>query len=205
MKFNLVNDDKLQIIISKEDMAKRDMRKWDLVPHNPEAQKLFQEILEEAREACGFDVGQDTQLMIEALPMTGESMLITVTKITSSMLSRLPFDLDLEGIGQALMEEMLQDEDVPEVPSEEAVYRFASLDDVIEAAHRISSCYEGASKLLSYEGVYYLVLLEKEWLNDHGTVMLSEYGDLVRTAAAFFQEHGQTVMPEDALEILANL
>ena len=50
MKFNLVNDDKLQIIISKEDMAKRDMRKWDLVPHNPEAQKLFQEILEEARE-----------------------------------------------------------------------------------------------------------------------------------------------------------
>ena len=88
MKFNLVNDDKLQIIISKEDMAKRDMRKGDLVPHNPEAQKLFQEILEEAREACGFDVGQDTQLMIEALPMTGESMLITVTKITSSMLSR---------------------------------------------------------------------------------------------------------------------
>lgn len=48
MKFNLVNDNKLQIIISKDDMDQRDIRKWDLVPHNPEAQKLFQEILEEA-------------------------------------------------------------------------------------------------------------------------------------------------------------
>ena len=46
MKFNLVNDDKLQIIISKEDMAKHDMQKWDLAPHNPDAQKLFYEILE---------------------------------------------------------------------------------------------------------------------------------------------------------------
>ena len=33
MKFNLVNDNKLQIIISKDDMDQRDIRKWDLVPH----------------------------------------------------------------------------------------------------------------------------------------------------------------------------
>ena len=49
------------------------MRKWDLMPNNPEAQRMFQEILEEARDVCGFDVGQNTQLMIEAYPMTGES------------------------------------------------------------------------------------------------------------------------------------
>ena len=77
MKFNLVNDNKLQIIVSREDMVQRDIHKWDLVPHNPEAQKLFQEILEEAHEACGFDVGKDAQLMIEAYPITGDSMLIT--------------------------------------------------------------------------------------------------------------------------------
>ena len=65
MKFNMVNDDKLQIIISKEDMEKHDMQKWDLTPHNPDAQKLFYEIMEQAREACGFDVGNNAQLMIE--------------------------------------------------------------------------------------------------------------------------------------------
>ena len=43
MKFNLVNDDKLQIIISKEDLERREMRKWDLMPNNPEAQRMFQE------------------------------------------------------------------------------------------------------------------------------------------------------------------
>ena len=101
MKFNLVNDDKLQIIISKEDLERREMRKWDLMPNNPEAQRMFQEILEEARDVCGFDVGQNTQLMIEAYPMTGESMLITVTKVNGK--SKLPFGLDLESVGQSLL------------------------------------------------------------------------------------------------------
>ena len=95
MKFNLVNDDKLQIIISKEDMAKHDMQKWDLAPHNPDAQKLFYEIMEQAREACGFDVGNNAQLMIEAYPMTGESLLLTVTKLKGGQ-PRLPFDLDID-------------------------------------------------------------------------------------------------------------
>ncbi len=204
MKFNLVNDNKLQIIVSREDMVQRDIHKWDLVPHNPEAQKLFQEILEEAHEACGFDVGKDAQLMIEAYPITGDSMLITVTKLGGGR-SGLPFDLDLDSIGQALMEELIQDEDLPEIVSEEVVVRFAQLDDAIEAAIRIAGQYDGVSQLLLYEDRYYLALLEKEWLTDSGIALLAEYGDVIHTAAAFFQEHGTVVMDENALDILSNL
>lgn len=205
MKFNLVNDDKLQIIISKEDMAKRDLNKWDLAPHNPEAQKLFFEILEEAREACGFEVGQNAQLMIEAYPMTGESLLITVTKLHAGR-SRLPFDIDMEGLGQALMEELMQQaEDIPELSVEEGVYRFATLEDLIEAAHLMQGAYDGDSQCIRYDQVYYLILLEKEWLSDRGSSVLREFGDDIRISAAFFQEHGQMVMEKHALEILATL
>ncbi len=204
MKFNLVNDDKLQIIISKEDMAKHNMLKWDLAPYNPDAQKLFYEILEEAREACGFDVGQNAQLMIEAYPMTGESLLLTVTKLKGGQ-SRLPFDLDIEGLGQALMEELGIEEDLPEVLAEEIVYRFETLEDVIQAAHLLKPSYDGASQLLRYENAYYLVLQEKEWLADSGVAVLIEFGDEIHTASAFFVEHGQMVMAERALEILAAL
>jgi adapter protein MecA 1/2 len=165
LKFNLVNDDKLQIIISKEDMAKHDMQKWDLAPHNPDAQKLFYEILEEAREACGFDVGNNAQLMIEAYPMTGESLLLTVTKLKGGQ-PRLPFDLDIEGLGQALMDELGIEDELPEIQAEEAVYRFETLEDVIQAAHLLKPSYDGASQLLRYESFYYLVLQEKEWLTD---------------------------------------
>ena len=204
MKFNLVNDDKLQIIISKEDMAKHDMQKWDLTPHNPDAQKLFYEILEEAREACGFDVGNNAQLMIEAYPMTGESLLLTVTKLKGGQ-PRLPFDLDIEGLGQALMDELGIEDELPEIQAEEAVYRFETLEDVIQAAHLLKPSYDGASQLLRYESFYYLVLQEKEWLTDSGTAVLMEFGDEIRTVSEFFVEHGQMVMAERALEILAAL
>lgn len=204
MKFNLVNDDKLQIIISKEDMAKHDMQKWDLTPHNPDAQKLFYEILEEAREACGFDVGNNAQLMIEAYPMTGESLLLTVTKLKGGQ-PRLPFDLDIEGFGQALMDELGIEDELPEIQAEEAVYRFETLEDVIQAAHLLKPSYDGASQLLRYESFYYLVLQEKEWLTDSGTAVLMEFGDEIRTVSEFFVEHGQMVMAERALEILAAL
>ena len=204
MKFNLVNDDKLQIIISKEDMAKHDMQKWDLAPHNPDAQKLFYEILEEAREACGFDVGNNAQLMIEAYPMTGESLLLTVTKLKGGQ-PRLPFDLDIEGLGQALMDELGIEDELPEIQAEEAVYRFETLEDVIQAAHLLKPSYDGASQLLRYESFYYLVLQEKEWLTDSGTAVLMEFGDEIRTVSEFFMEHGQMVMAERALEILAAL
>lgn len=204
MKFNLVNDDKLQIIISKEDMAKHDMQKWDLAPHNPDAQKLFYEILEEAREACGFDVGNNAQLMIEAYPMTGESLLLTVTKLKGGQ-PRLPFDLDIEGLGQALLDELGIEDELPEIQAEEAVYRFETLEDVIQAAHLLKPSYDGASQLLRYESFYYLVLQEKEWLTDSGTAVLMEFGDEIRTVSEFFVEHGQMVMAERALEILAAL
>jgi adapter protein MecA 1/2 len=204
LKFNLVNDDKLQIIISKEDMAKHDMQKWDLAPHNPDAQKLFYEILEEAREACGFDVGNNAQLMIEAYPMTGESLLLTVTKLKGGQ-PRLPFDLDIEGLGQALMDELGIEDELPEIQAEEAVYRFETLEDVIQAAHLLKPSYDGASQMLRYESFYYLVLQEKEWLTDSGTAVLMEFGDEIRTVSEFFVEHGQMVMAERALEILAAL
>lgn len=205
MKFNMVNDDKLQIIISKEDMEKHDMQKWDLTPHNPDAQKLFYEIMEQAREACGFDVGNNAQLMIEAYPMTGESLLLTVTKLKGGQ-PRLPFDLDIDEFGQALLEELGRiDEELPVVADEEAVYRFETLEDVIQAAHLLKLSYDGDSQLLRYKTSYYLVLREKEWLTDSGIAVLTEFGDEIHTVSAFFEEHGQTVMAERALEILAAL
>lgn len=205
MKFNMVNDDKLQIIISKEDMEKHDMQKWDLTPHNPDAQKLFYEIMEQARESCGFDVGNNAQLMIEAYPMTGESLLLTVTKLKGGQ-PRLPFDLDIDEFGQALLEELGRiDEELPVVADEEAVYRFETLEDVIQAAHLLKLSYDGDSQLLRYKTAYYLVLREKEWLTDSGIAVLTEFGDEIHTVSAFFAEHGQTVMAERALEILAAL
>ena len=52
MKINLVNDDQLQIIVTKNDMFGRDMR------------ALFRDIIEQARLQFGFEVVHNTSLMV---------------------------------------------------------------------------------------------------------------------------------------------
>ena len=108
-------------------------------------------------------------------------------------------------VGQALMDELGIEDELPEIQAEEAVYRFETLEDVIQAAHLLKPSYDGASQLLRYESFYYLVLQEKEWLTDSGAAVLMEFGDEIRTVSEFFVEHGQMVMAERALEILAAL
>ena len=120
MKFNMINKDKLQIIISEEDLKDRKLGRMDFMPHHPEAQQLLHDILEEAREACGFDVGNNAQLMIEAFPMTGKSILITVTKLGEGAPFPIPGMEHIQEMGQAIMQELMQEEELPELDAAEA-------------------------------------------------------------------------------------
>ena len=71
MKLNLINDNQLEIIVTKKDMFGRDMR------------ALFKDIIEQARVQFGFEVMHNTSLMVEAYPLSEESMILTITKINS--------------------------------------------------------------------------------------------------------------------------
>lgn len=106
MKFNRLDDNKLQIIMNKDDLRKRNIAKWDLLPYNPQAQKVFQDILDEAYEECGFEVDNNAQLMIEALPLTAESILITVTKVESGF--REDLERELSHLSSKLLADLRQ-------------------------------------------------------------------------------------------------
>ena len=201
MKFHRVNEDKLQIIISKEDFAQRDITHMDFMPQNPEARKVFQDILEEARERCGFDVGQDAQLMIEAYPVTGDSILVNVTKLKTG---RDNYTMDLEELGHSLLEDLMHnlEEDGFGNLDDESVYRFEQLEDVIHAAKRLTLHKKVGGQLVRFREEYYLLL---EFLEEDLHAVLSEYGEYMIIASAFFQEHGQMIMEEKAIEILSSL
>ena len=55
------------------------------------------------------------------------------------------------------------------------VYRFANLEDLIQAASLIQPFYDGESQLVRYKDAYYLILWETEWLADGGAAVLSEF------------------------------
>lgn len=202
MKFNRLNDDKLQILISKDDLQERDLKKWDIVPYNPVAQRMFQDILEEAYQECGFEVEQDTQLMIEAYPMTGESMLLTVTKVGS--VGKGLFDLDfLEHQDDNYIDDFLSDDDV-KLEMDEIVYSFDDLEDVIAVAARVAEQYEAISSLYKCGSKYYLIA-DSAAVLDADMAILSEYGEVEDISACYLVEHGQLVIENEALKRLASL
>ena len=84
MKIKKINDDKVQIIITNQDLEERDFKKWELMPISPKAQELFQDLLDMAYHECGFQIEEDSQLMVEAYPLSVDSIAVIMTKVRSS-------------------------------------------------------------------------------------------------------------------------
>ena len=203
MRFKKVSEDKLQIIMNKEDLKARNLAKWDILPHNINAQKIFQDILEEAYQACGFVVENNTQLIIEAFPITGESLLINVTKVNTAAVRNLLED-ELAGLGAKFFGDVREKDDAEdeiEIDGDE-VYCFQTLDDAIELSVLLEGKYLGESSLYKYDELYFLQLRQEEELTFDGKSVLQEYSVKIELAVEFLQEHGQSIISEQALERL---
>lgn len=201
MKFKRLSDDKVQIIVSSEDLEKRDVKKWDLMPSSPRAQELFQEMLDQAYEECGFEVDSETQLMVEAYPMTTDSLVITLTKVKQN-------DKDLHQSDYDDTEEIfddLDDEDLEELESDELVYMFKEFEDMVELGKLISGDYQDKCNMYKLGNVYYLVFVNPDSLSDHALGMLGEYSDLVHLSEAYLVEHSKMMIEKDAIKVLASL
>jgi len=202
MKFKRLSDDKVQIIVSSEDLEKRDVKKWDLMPSSPKAQELFQEMLDQAYDECGFEVDSETQLMVEAYPMTTDSLVITLTKVKHA--DKDLFDHDFEEDGEELFDD-LEDEEIAELESDELVYLFRDFEDIVQLCKQISGEYHKNCNLYKLGNVYYLVFADPDSLSDHGLGLLGEYGNLVHLAEAYLFEHGKIMVEKDAVNVLASL
>lgn len=208
MKFKRLSEDKLQIIISQSDLNDRNMKKWDLVPYNPDARELFEEILERASEDCGFEVKRDTQLIVEAYPISGESMIMTITKITDvgeGYRHFLEQEQERDSIQRAqrnqLIDFMAVIEDDPVT-----IYEFEELEHVIETAHALSGHYEAGSQVFKgRDGKYYLLFDDMEALDGNVLGHLLEYGSRTRYSRAFLNEHTEAIIADGAIEKLATV
>ena len=204
MKFGRLSDDKLQIIISQEDLNLRALKKWDLAPYNPQAQELFQEILEKANKDCGFEVRQDSQLMVEAYPISGESMIMTITKV-SDLDSALEMDAPAASSEEAGHQNLdryinaIEDDLV-------TIYEFESLEHVIETAHLLDDFYSADSQVYQgKDGVYYLLFGDMGALDGSVLGHLLEYGNRTRFSRAYLSEHTRLIIPEQAIQKLATV
>lgn len=80
MKFEKVNENKIRITLSIRDLEEKDIDFHDFMSNSIETQDLFLDMLEEAEEKIGFKT-RDCKVKIEALAMTENSFVLTVTRV----------------------------------------------------------------------------------------------------------------------------
>lgn len=171
----------------------------DLMPSSPRAQELFQEMLDKAYEECGFEVDSETQLMVEAYPMTRDSLVITLTKVKQN--DKDNYDLDYDEDNEDLYDE-IDEEEYAELAGEELIYLFKEFEDVVQFS-KILGDYQEKCSMYKLGEVYYLVFLNPDGLTDHALGMLGEYSTLVHLSEAFLLEHGKRMIENEAVRVLA--
>ena len=200
MKFKRISENKIQVIISKDDLDKKEVQKWDLMPNSQNAQELFQEMLEQAYDECGFEVDPETQLMVEAYPMTIDSLIVTLTKV-----NKLDKSFFQSFIEEDIFEDYDEFDEFIDIESEELIYQFSDLEDVIELTAQIFMLYYGKSDLYKFQGSYYLVIKNPEKILESTIGTIGEYGNVARFHDCLLSERAQLIIKDDAINKLSQV
>ena len=234
MKIEKIDDNSIKCTLSSSDLSSRNINLRDMTYGSQAAKRLFNEMMQKAKEEVGFSI-ENTPLMIEAIPLQGGAVQLIISKVDdpeeldtrfskfsaagsgqNGWISELATQI-LEG-AQGLMKQLKETEEEPGVAEEKKesgdegirLYRFRTLDRVIDAAKAVSYCDLGANSLYKAEDKkgYYVSLHSKgddiDSLNRTANLLL-EYGERVNGGSAteaYYKEHMEQLIQENALQKL---
>lgn len=224
MKMEKISDTQIRVTLSHLDLQNRDIKIAELAYGSSKAQALFKDMMAQAYEDFGFET-ENVPLMIEAVPLSSESIMIVVTKVQDPSQIEEKLDAigerpthrtfkdpvedrltDLELMGQ--IDSNTADQQ-PHSSDHPLMYCFKSLDDVSSLARHIQSLYFGDTVLYKYNDRYFLILEQNEKsptkqeflmsiLDEFGTRGLSsDLNDV------FLKEHGSCLIAVNAIDVLA--
>ncbi len=80
MKIEKINDNQIRCILTREDFVSRQLRLSELAYGSEKAKSLFRDMMQQASFEFGFET-DDLPLMIEAIPMSAESVILLISKV----------------------------------------------------------------------------------------------------------------------------
>ncbi len=80
MKIEKVNDNQIRCTLTKEDLADRQIKLSELAYGSEKAKMLFKDMMQQASSQFGFEA-EDIPLMIEAVPLSAETIMLIITKV----------------------------------------------------------------------------------------------------------------------------
>lgn len=207
MKIEKINDNKIRIFVTFDDLEERDIDLSSFNYNSPETQELFWDLMEQAELELGFET-HESQLCIEAVTDVEQGFVITITRIDE--------DGDFESIHKFIKNRYKRNElrakrKSSNLCSPVMIYNLESLDDLCMLSVQLKPIYTGDSSVYRCEGSYYLVLRKIDGV-DHNVnsleSVLSEYGDRVLNVLFFegyLNEYGTLMVDKNAISFFAGL
>ena len=80
MKIERINENQIRCTLTSFDLSVRNINLAELAYGTEKARKLFREMIQRASNEVGFEA-EDIPLMVEAIPLSSESIMLVITKI----------------------------------------------------------------------------------------------------------------------------
>lgn len=80
MKIEKINDNQIRCTLTGDDLATRQIKLSELAYGSEKAKNLFRDMMMQAQDQFGFEA-ENLPLMIEAIPITADSIVLIITKV----------------------------------------------------------------------------------------------------------------------------
>jgi len=215
MKVERISDTQVRVTLYSSDLSDRNINLAELAYRTDKTIGLFREMMEQAVTECGFKFN-DAPLMIEATPLSIDSLMLVISAIDEKNLN--------QASGMSFIKDIIKIKDLAKknydgakmklnkTPPETAlVFSFGSIDEAAFAASRLVSLFSGSSSLIKKDGSYYLVI-ENDQQDNKPPIkrlesVLSEYGRKNNGNALYIshlKEHGDMIIKESAVNKLSD-
>lgn len=204
MRIEKINENKIKVTISLNDLEERNIDLDSINYNSPVAQELFWDMMEQAEIQFGFSAS-DSQLAIEAVPDDGESFVVIITKLDE--------DGDFESI-QKYIKNKFKKTDLrskkkgSKICSSIVIYSFDNFDDLCVLSNRLRNIYTGESTLYKLKNTYFLILAKNSWSVDNLKMfesLLGEYGTMVQNTSfyeGYLDEYAVTIVECNAIDVI---
>lgn len=146
MKIEKLNDNQIRCTLNKHDLIDRELKISELAYGSEKAKGLFRDMMNQAFDEFGFEA-DDIPLIIEAIPISGDCIILIVTKVED------PDELDTRFAKFSEAIEDMEDDDSDEdelelIGTADVEDEFRNAEDILNLIKRISEGLTGDDKNL---------------------------------------------------------
>lgn len=194
MKIEKLNEDKIKITLSVDDLAERNIDIQSFIYNSPESQDMFWDMMREAEQEYGFNI-DESMIYVEASSAGAGIFTLTVTKTKDSL--NLPNSKPKKSLKKGSFKLKRK---TTSVQSDNAIYLFSSFDDICDFCAYIDCSKIGNNSLYKLNEQYYLRVSNMPYNS------ILEFAVQVNNPELTFaklKEYGSVLKEETALQDIA--